>query len=148
MTYPTYMTGYTRRTSMAIGRSLSVCALAAACAILLWSPAPQARGTRGMTLVDLLNIPRVGDPQITADGRRITFTLATTDWPGNRRIGQVWQIQSDGKGLKRVTSLEAGAANARWSPDGATIAFISRGQVHVVRADGGAPRQVSQHATA
>ena len=45
---------------------------------------PQAK--RPMTLVDLLNIPRVGDPQIIADGRAITFMLATADWPANRRV--------------------------------------------------------------
>jgi len=133
---------------MAIGRLACVCAIAAASALLPWNPASRAQGKRGMTLVDLLNIPRTADPQITTDGRRITFTLATTDWPGNRRIPQVWQIQSDGKGLKRLTSLEAGAANARWSPDGSMLAFISRGQVQLMRADGGSPRQLSQHVTA
>jgi dipeptidyl aminopeptidase/acylaminoacyl peptidase len=100
-----------------------------------------------MTLVDLLNVPRVGDPQITRDGRLIIFGLATTDWPGNRRVPQIWQINSDGTGLRRLTSIEAGASNGRWSPDGSTIAFISRGQISLMPAGGGAPRQLSQHAT-
>lgn len=108
---------------------------------------PQAQAKRGMTLVDLLNIPRIGDPQITRDGRRIAFMLATTDWPNNRRVPQIWQIKSDGTGLRRLTSTEAGAATARWSPDGSTIAFLSRGQISLMTADGGTPRQLSQHAT-
>jgi dipeptidyl aminopeptidase/acylaminoacyl peptidase len=132
---------------MAIGRFARVCAVAAACILLSWNAAPHAQPKRGMSLIDLLNIPRVADPQITADGLRITFTLATTDWIGNRRIPQVWQIRFDGKELSRLTSLDGGAANARWSPDGSTIAVISRGQIHLLGADGGSPRQLSQHAT-
>ena len=82
-----------------------------------------------MTLVDLLNIPRVDDPQISRDGRRIVFSCATTDWPGNRRVPQIWQIGADGTGLRRLTSIDGGAGSARWSPDGSTIAFLSRGQI-------------------
>ena len=97
-----------------------------------------------MTLVDLLNIPRVGDPQLSRDGKRITFALATTDWTGNRRIPQIWQINADGTELRRMTSGEAGAGNARWSPDGTTIAYLSRGSVFVMPSTGGTPRQVSK----
>lgn len=99
---------------------------------------------RPMTLVDLLNIPRVGDPQLSRDGTRITFALATTDWTGNRRIPQIWQIKTDGTQLRRLTSSENGAANARWSPDGSAIAYLSRGSVFVMAAAGGEPRQVSK----
>ena len=98
---------------------------------------------RPMTLVDLLNIPRVADPQLAPDGRRATFTLLTTDWPANRRVPQIWQINTDGTGLRRLTSSDGGAANARWAPDGSTIAFLSRGSVFILPAGGGPPRQVS-----
>ncbi len=65
-----------------------------------------------MTLVDLLNIPRVGDPQISPDGRAITFMLSTADWPANRRVAHLWRINTDGTGL--AAALErAGAAAER-----------------------------------
>ncbi len=98
---------------------------------------------RPMTLVDLLNIPRVGDPQISPDGRTVTFTLATTDWPGNQRVPHIWQTNADGTGLRAVTG-EAGASSARWSPDGSTIAFLLRGSLFVIPAGRGMPRQVSK----
>jgi dipeptidyl aminopeptidase/acylaminoacyl peptidase len=112
----------------------------------------RAQAKRPMTLVDLLNIPRVLDPQITHDGRLVTFTLLTTDWPSNRRMPQIWQIKPDGTALRRLTSLETGASNARWSPDGSTIAFLARGKepgqsIFLMSADGGTPRQLSHHAT-
>jgi dipeptidyl aminopeptidase/acylaminoacyl peptidase len=102
---------------------------------------------RPMTLVNLLDIPRVDDPQLSGDGGRILFSVRTTDWPGNRRVPQIWQIRADGSGLRRLTSIDAGAGSARWSPDGSTIAFLSRGQISLMPADGGPPRQLSQHAT-
>jgi dipeptidyl aminopeptidase/acylaminoacyl peptidase len=98
---------------------------------------------RPMTLVDLLNIPRIADPQMSPDGRRVTFMLSTTDWPGNRRVPQIWRINTDGTELRRLTAHDAGAVSARWSPDGSTIAFLSRGSVFAIPAEGGAPRQVS-----
>lgn len=113
------------------------------------SSAPlQSQSKRPMALVDLLNIPRVADPQMTLDGQRVAFTLFTADWPNNRRVPQIWQIKSDGTGLRRVTAIESGATNARWSPDGATIAFLSRGGIQLIAADGGNIRELPRHASA
>jgi dipeptidyl aminopeptidase/acylaminoacyl peptidase len=117
------------------------------CFVGLPSGARTQASKRGMTLVDLLNIPRVGDPQLSRDGRQITFSLAVTDWRGNRRIPQIWQINTDGSGLRRITSMDAGASGARWSPDGSTLALVSKGQIFLVPTGGGEPRQLSQHAT-
>jgi dipeptidyl aminopeptidase/acylaminoacyl peptidase len=119
-------------------------AMAAACVVAAYS-APRAQSKRPMTLVDLLSIPRVADPQITRDGRHIAFTLVTTDWPNNRRIPQVWQIDANGKGLRRLTSIGSGAANARWSPDGSIIAFLSGGNIFLWSAQDAMPHQLSHH---
>lgn len=97
-----------------------------------------------MTLVDLLNIPRIGDPQIAPDGRAIIFWLSTPDWPANRRVAHLWRINSDGTGLKRLSNEPGPPPSARWSPDSSTIAFLSGGSVFVMPADGGTARQVSK----
>lgn len=102
---------------------------------------------RPMTPVDLLNIPRLDDPQISRDGRHIVFSMRTTDWPANRRVPQLWTINGDGSGLRRLTSSDAGAAGARWSPDGTTIAFVSRGQIWIMSPRDVNARQISQHST-
>ncbi len=104
----------------------------------------QAPSRKSMSPVDLLNIPRVGDPQISPDGTRVLFLLATTDWAGNRRVPQIWQIGVNGTNLRRLTSGDNGAAAARWSPDGSSIAFLSRGSINVMDADGAGARQVSK----
>ena len=97
-----------------------------------------------MTPVDLLNIPRVGDPQLSPDGRTIAFWLSTPDWPSNRRVAHLWRINSDGTGLQRLSNEPGPPPGARWSPDSSTLAFLSRGSVFVMPAVGGPARQVSQ----
>jgi dipeptidyl aminopeptidase/acylaminoacyl peptidase len=121
-------------------------ALAAAAALGSGRPS-LAQAKRSMSFVDLLNIPRVGDPQLSPDGRLLTFTLQTTDWPGNRRVYQIWESRADGAGLHKLTS-GASAVNARWSPDATTIAYLTSGNVFLMAADGGSMRQLSHHATA
>ncbi len=132
---------------MAIGRSVVFCALAAACAALVSSSAPHAQGKRGMALVDLLNIPRVDDAQITRDGKRIVFQMRTTDWPNKARVPQIWQITSDGTGLRRMTSVDTGASSPRWSPDGSSVAFLAQGQIFVMPAGRDTAKPLSRHAT-
>ena len=99
---------------------------------------------RPMTLVDLLNIPRIGDPQISPDGSAITFMLSTADWPANRRVAHLWRINTDGTGLRRLSDTPGPPPSARWSPDSSTIAFLSGGSIYVMPARGGMPRQVSK----
>ena len=99
---------------------------------------------RPMTLVDLLNIPRVADPQISPDGRVITFILTTPDWKANRRVAHLWRINTDGTDMRRISNEPGPPPSARWSPDSSTIAFLSGGTVHVMPANGGTSRQVSK----
>jgi dipeptidyl aminopeptidase/acylaminoacyl peptidase len=114
--------------------------------------APQAK--RPMTLVDLIAVPRVGDPQVSADGHQILFTIDRPDWRANRRVGHIWRVNEDGTGLVQMTFGELGETSPRWSPDGATIAFLARrgdsenNQLFLLSNDGGEARSLSKHATA
>ena len=115
-----------------------------ACLALCSSVSVHTQAKRPMTLVDLLNIPRVGDPQISPDGRAITFMLSTADWPANRRVAHLWRINTDGTGLRRLSSEPGPPPSARWSPDSSSIAFLSGGSVFVMPAAGGRRAQVSK----
>ncbi len=44
---------------------------------------------RAMTLVDMLEIPRVFDPQLSPDGRQVLFYMERADWKAGRRMGHV-----------------------------------------------------------
>jgi dipeptidyl aminopeptidase/acylaminoacyl peptidase len=99
---------------------------------------------RPMTLVDLLNIPRIADPQLSPDGRALTFMVSTADWPANRRVAHLWRIDTDGTGLRRLLNEPGPPPSARWSPDSSSIAYLSGGSVFVMPAGGGTPRQLSK----
>lgn len=118
--------------------------LLVSCVAFSWGGTVHAQTKRPMTLVDLLNIPRVGDPQLSPDGRTITFMLSTADWPNNRRVAHLWRINADGTGMRRLTTEPGPPPSARWSPDSSTLAFLAGGTVHVMSAGGGTPRQVSK----
>ncbi len=107
---------------------------------------------RAMTLVDLLEVPRVFDPQLSPDGRQVLFYMDKADWKTGRRTGHVYRIDADGTNQVQLTSGERGESSARWSPDGRTIAFVTRrdgdeNQIYLIANDGGEARQLSKHAT-
>lgn len=130
--------------ALILGGSLAVGALAATFS---------AQAKRPMTFIDLINIPRVVDPQLSADGKKIAFTRLTADWKLGRRIPQIWRVDADGTGGGRaVTTAEGGVSTARWSPDGSTLAVLGQvkgqSQIELLPAEGGEPKALSTHATA
>jgi dipeptidyl aminopeptidase/acylaminoacyl peptidase len=118
-------------------------------------PAPAAAQTRrAMTPLDLIEVPRVLDPQLSPDGRQLVYVLDRPDWKANRRIGHIWRINADGSGAIQLTQGERGETSPRWSPDGARIAFLARRgdsedpQIYLLETDGGEARQLTKHGAA
>ncbi|WP_372708142.1 prolyl oligopeptidase family serine peptidase [Brevundimonas sp.] len=84
--------------------------------------APTATG--GLSPDQLAMMERVSDPRLSPDGRRILYTVRTTDWAGNRAVGAAWVIDADGT-PRRLAASDGGLSSARWSPDGQAIYFLS-----------------------
>jgi dipeptidyl aminopeptidase/acylaminoacyl peptidase len=122
--------------------------------VLLCIHAPLFAQPRAMTLVDLINVPNLTDPQLSPDGRQLTYELSTADWKANKRISHIWRINADGSGEVQLTSGPEGETSARWAPDGKSIAFLAkRGedkvtQIYVLATAGGEARAVTNHRTA
>src|SRR5262245_3127499 len=94
---------------------------------LLFSLAPlDGQTKRVMTLVDLLNVPNLTDPQLSPDGRRVVYVLARADWSANKRISHLWRVNADGTSEMAITSGQDGETGPRWSPDSQTIAFLAK----------------------
>ncbi|MEO8029084.1 MAG: prolyl oligopeptidase family serine peptidase, partial [Bryobacteraceae bacterium] len=129
--------------------SLALAALISFSAIASAQPRP-------MTLVDVINVPQVSDPQLSPDGRQVLFVRSDANWKANRRISHIWRIDATGTGLIRLTSGPDGESSPRWSPDGHTIAFIAKratepeaaAQVWLIANAGGEARALTSHPTA
>ena len=116
-----------------------------------------ARAQVPMTLVDLLEVPRVSDARLSPDGRQLLYVRHDADWAENERIGHIWRINADGGGQVQMTAGD-GESSPRWSPDGRTIAFLARRseaegkedeatQIYLLPNGGGEARALSRHAT-
>jgi dipeptidyl aminopeptidase/acylaminoacyl peptidase len=107
-----------------------------------------------MTLVDVLNVPQVSDPQLSPDGRQVLYVLAESNWKANRRVSHIWKINTDGTGAIELTTGPDGETSPRWSPDGQTIAFVAKrgeaeaNQIYLLSNAGGEARPLTNHATA
>jgi dipeptidyl aminopeptidase/acylaminoacyl peptidase len=140
---------------MTLARRSLNCATACAVALTLWigwTAVGVAQTKRPMTLVDLLEVPNVGDPQVSNDGRQLLYVVRRVDWKSNRRIAHIYRINTDGTGPVQLTFGDAGESAPRWSPDGKRIAFAAVRpdapglQIYVMDNDGGEPRPASRHA--
>ena len=127
-------------------------ALPVACLIL--GGAAEGQAQRAMTLVDLLEVPRLSDPQLSPDGRQVLYVLAEADWEANRAVSHIWRADVDGGNPVQLTQGEEGETSPRWSPDGDLVAFLAaRGapdatQIHLLRNQGGEARRITDHPTA
>jgi dipeptidyl aminopeptidase/acylaminoacyl peptidase len=137
---------------MLTARRIIPAIIAAAC-ILGASPFAEPQAKRAMTLIDLIEVPRVFDAQLSPEGRQVLFTIDRPDWKANRRTAHIFRVNADGTGQVQLTNGERGESSPRWSPDGKTIAFLARrgdaeeNQIYLIPNDGGEARPLSKHAT-
>ncbi|MDX1577636.1 MAG: S9 family peptidase, partial [Gemmatimonadota bacterium] len=112
-----------------------------------------AQERRAMTIVDLIEVPGLGDPQVSPDGSQVLYVRTDADWDENGTVSHIWRVERDGSGTVQMTNGEKGESGPTWSPDGSRIAFVAdRGegdeaQIHVIRNDGGEAVQLTEHPT-
>lgn len=97
----------------------------------------------------LKDIRLATDANISPDGTRAAFVVYewVPDQPKQR--GRIWLVDTTGGEANPLTKGPKGDTTPRWSPDGQTLAFISRSdeekakpQLHVMPAAGGEARQL------
>ena len=117
------------------------------CLLLLSLSFTASAQNRTYTVEDLMKVKRVGDPQVSPDGRHVAFTVGDVNFDANRVVNQIYVVSSAGGDIKQLTSGERSASAPRWSPDGKKIAFTTGGQVWVMDADGDHKEQVTKIST-
>ena len=90
---------------------------------------------------------RIGDPQVSPDGKWVAFSVRATDYDANRGRSDVWLASIDGSSVRQLTTHPENDSDAKWSPDGRWIYFMStRGgsaQVWRIAPGGGEAQQVT-----
>src|SRR5437762_6160668 len=87
---------------------------------------PAAMGQkRPFTFADMMALKRIGDPQVSPDGRWIMFSAVDVSLTENTRKPHLWLISAAGGDAKQVTSGEAGENRGRFSPDGKSFSYRS-----------------------
>jgi dipeptidyl aminopeptidase/acylaminoacyl peptidase len=106
-----------------------------------------AAQNRTYTIEALLRVRRVGDPQVSPDGKRVAFTIGDVNYEANRVVTQIYTTSLEGGSIKQLTSGDRSSSSPRWSPDGKKIAFTTGSQVWVMNSDGDNKEQVTKIST-
>ena len=103
-----------------------------------------AAQNRTYTIEDLMKVRRVGDPQVSPDGKQVAFTVGDVNFDANRVVTQIYVTSIDGGTMKQLTTGDRSSSAPRWSPDGKHLAFTAGGQLWVMEADGDHKEQVTK----
>jgi dipeptidyl aminopeptidase/acylaminoacyl peptidase len=133
----------------------------------------QPQGKRPVSIDDSVGLKGVMGAQISPDGTRALFTVRAWEWPGNKveidkgargpeMRSHIWMAPSDGnEEARQITYGERGEASPNWSPNGRYISFVAtrgvaaapadpaaisggpKGQIYLMRVDGGEAQQLT-----
>ena len=124
---------------------LFILPLALSCAPLAFAAVTQ--DTHPFGVRDLIAFDRILEPKVSPDGRQVVFTVSALDWDANKRRSDLWLVNVDGTGLRKLTSHEAADTSGTFAPDGKSIYFLSTrsgsSQIWALPLDGGEPRAVT-----
>ncbi|WP_299804059.1 S9 family peptidase [uncultured Shewanella sp.] len=97
-----------------------------------------ADSTKPLSVDVLWQLNRIGSPIISPDGDKIVAPVTQYDVPEDKGSTQLWLFDKDGDSQQALTAKGMRASEATFSPDGKTLAFISKrdddsaGQVYLL----------------
>ena len=77
---------------------------------------------------DLYRLQTISDPQVSPDGKWISYSVSSVDTTKDKRNSDLWMVSWDGKESVQLTSSPDAESRARFSPDGKYISFLSARQ--------------------
>nr|WP_282446599.1 S9 family peptidase [Shewanella sp. 1CM18E] len=101
-----------------------------------------AESTKPLSVDVLWQLNRIGSPIISPDGDKVVAPVTQYDVPEDKDSTQLWLFDKDGDSQQALTAKGMRASEATFSPDGKTLAFISKrdddkaGQVYLLPMNG------------
>jgi len=115
--------------------------------VLLLVAGGLAAQKRGFDVQAMMSISRIGEPQLSPDGKTVAFTVQTVDLDKDTKPKQIFVVPTAGGIPRQITFQGTDNETPQWSNDSKSIAFISNRsgltEIWIMRADGSDPRQVT-----
>jgi dipeptidyl aminopeptidase/acylaminoacyl peptidase len=109
----------------------------------------QTSSKRSIAMDDIYRMEKVGNPQVSPDGKWIAYTVTTVDKNADRRRTALWMVNWEGTEDVRLTFGKQSGSSPKWSPDGKYLSFLSsdgekgKTQIWLLDRRGGASQQLT-----
>jgi dipeptidyl aminopeptidase/acylaminoacyl peptidase len=104
---------------------------------------------RPMSSKDIYRLKTLSDPQVSPDGKWVSYSISSVDTTKDKRNSDLWMVSWDGKETVQLTNTPDAESRARFSPDGKYISFISarqgatKGQIWLMDRRGGEAQKLT-----